>query len=59
VISLLNEYRFILVRQVYDCCCLQTSVFLPHWIKGVNGAFGALLTIWGKTDDVLTVPIAG
>jgi hypothetical protein len=47
------------VQQVYDGYCLQTSVILPHvGILLLNGAFGALLTAWGKTDDVLTVPVS-
>jgi len=43
---------------VYATRYLQTSVILPHVGKLLNGAAGAFLTAWGKTDDVLTVPIA-
>jgi hypothetical protein len=43
-----NEYRFILVRQVYATGYLHTSVFLPQAEKLLNGALGALLTTWGQ-----------
>jgi hypothetical protein len=42
---------FIPVRQVYATCYLQTSVFLPQWIKSDERSHGALLTAWGKADE--------
>jgi hypothetical protein len=51
VIPIVSGQRlaYILVRQVYDGCCLQTSVILPQWIKSVERSLGAFLTALGQS----------